>query len=269
MLFPGNSRWNPYLSSADRSSSEMTVRRNRFASVPPGYFASTKGHSALRKWSYAPTSRASVYAEDIYYPEAYIRPRGYYDTAREENEIRRDVNSELIYTSNLLDDTYDVAARSRNRDQCLLRDATKALVDTETYASPRSSVTSRRIRATTVAPRATSVVSRAVSCPPTSFRRSNQAALVGNKVDVTLPHRRKPRSAYAANRMRELKRDEREYEVEAVPLQHTTSLKASSVTQQYPSLQASADYKPMSDVRRRVRRVICKNRGNPRYFKTD
>jgi hypothetical protein len=50
------------------------------------------------------------------------------DTAREENEIRRDVNSELIYTSNLLDDTYDVAARSRNRDQCLLRDATKALV---------------------------------------------------------------------------------------------------------------------------------------------
>jgi hypothetical protein len=39
---------------------------------------STKGHSALRKWSYAPTSRASVYAEDIYYPEAYIRPRGYY-----------------------------------------------------------------------------------------------------------------------------------------------------------------------------------------------
>lgn len=50
------------------------------------------------------------------------------DTAREENEIRRDVNSELIYTSNLLDDTYDVAAKSRNRDQILLRDATKALV---------------------------------------------------------------------------------------------------------------------------------------------
>lgn len=29
------------------------------------------------------------------------------------------------------------------------------------------------------------------------------------------------------------------------------------------------EYTPMSDVRRRVRRVICKNRGNPRYFKTD
>lgn len=39
-------------------------------------------------------------------------------------------------------------------------------------------MTSRRIRATTVAPRATSVVSRAVSCPPTSYRRSNQVVVV-------------------------------------------------------------------------------------------
>lgn len=50
------------------------------------------------------------------------------DTTREENEIRRDVNSELLYTSNLVDDTYDLAAKSRNRDQMLLREATRALV---------------------------------------------------------------------------------------------------------------------------------------------
>lgn len=204
----------------------MTVRRNRFASVPPGYFASTKGHSALRR-SYYPMSRAE--AEDIYHPNVYVRPRGFYDTTREENEIRRNVNSELIYTSNLLDDTYDVAAKSRNRDQLLLRDATQALVDTETYASPRSSVTSRRVRASSVAPRAVSVPPRAVSCPPSS-RRSNQAALVGHKVEVSTPHRRRPKSSYAANKMRELKREERELEVEAVPQQYTSSLKASAVT---------------------------------------
>ncbi|XP_052063257.1 uncharacterized protein LOC127702959 isoform X9 [Mytilus californianus] len=351
MLFPGNSRWNKYLAGpSDRSSNEMTVRRSRYSSVPPGYFASTKGHSALRKWSYAPTSRASLY-EDTYIPEV-IRPRSYYDTSREENEIRRGVNDELIYTSNLMDDTYDLASKSRNRDQILLRDATRALVDTETYASPRSSVTSNRLRATSVVNRPAPLTSRAVSCPPTS-RRSNQvvvilnrpafqgrsrvfyaksaasavreqslppinfaqkrvlspmeqlerrvaarrlintvagpfllpkyhpyqsmyqpyismyrptymsryhatlkdviphrypsggmpsslkrkkyrkAALVGNKVEISTPHRRRPKSTYAANKMRELKREEREYEVEAIPTQITTGLKATTVSPLY------------------------------------
>ncbi|CAG2192373.1 unnamed protein product [Mytilus edulis] len=132
MLFPGNSRWNKYLAGpSDRSSSstnEMTVRRSRYSSVPPGYFASTKGHSALKRWSYAPQSRSALY-EDTYIPEV-IRPRSYYDTSREENDIRRGVNDELVYTSNLMDDTYDVAAKSRSRDQMLLRDAARALPST-------------------------------------------------------------------------------------------------------------------------------------------
>ncbi|CAG2212040.1 unnamed protein product [Mytilus edulis] len=399
MLFPGNSRWNKYLAGpSDRSSSstnEMTVRRSRYSSVPPGYFASTKGHSALKRWSYAPQSRSALY-EDTYIPEV-IRPRSYYDTSREENDIRRGVNDELVYTSNLMDDTYDVAAKSRSRDQMLLRDAARALVDTETYVSPRSSVTSNRVRATSVVARPAPLTSRAVSCPPTS-RRSNQAALVGNKVEISTPHRRRPKSNYAANKMRELKREERQYEVEAIPTQITTGLKATTVSPLYggkshwdeeghvtkpknlmswkyriesrvppgdyffpiktighvrekllhvkeqmdrhkqlmdrylpnedtdtdvktkimnmyvdmeqhnpylfrrregllttkscenspPSsilrsptprraasvqptatLKPSDGYQPMSDVRRRVRRVICKNRGNPRFFKTD
>ncbi|XP_076112731.1 uncharacterized protein LOC143080650 isoform X16 [Mytilus galloprovincialis] len=351
MLFPGNSRWNKYLAGpSDRSSSstnEMTVRRSRYSSVPPGYFASTKGHSALKRWSYAPQSRSALY-EDTYIPEV-IRPRSYYDTSREENDIRRGVNDELVYTSNLMDDTYDVAAKSRSRDQMLLRDAARALVDTETYVSPRSSVTSNRVRATSVVARPAPLTSRAVSCPPTS-RRSNQvvvilnrpafqgrsrvfyaksrapavreqsmppinfarnivispmeelrgrvaarrvintvtgsfllpkyqpyqsmyqpyissyrptnmrrylatlkdvipsrypseglssslkrkkyrkAALVGNKVEISTPHRRRPKSNYAANKMRELKREEREYEVEAIPTQITTGLKATTVS---------------------------------------
>ncbi|VDI04241.1 Hypothetical predicted protein [Mytilus galloprovincialis] len=165
---------------SDRSTSstnEMTVRRSRYSSVPPGYFASTKGHSALKRWSYAPQSRSALY-EDTFIPEV-IRPRSYYDTSREENDIRRGVNDELVYTSNLMDDTYDVAAKSRSRDQMLLRDAARALVDTETYVSPRSSVTSNRVRATSVVARPAPLTSRAVSCPPTS-RRSNQP-LYGGK----------------------------------------------------------------------------------------
>ncbi|VDI04242.1 Hypothetical predicted protein [Mytilus galloprovincialis] len=208
----------------------MTVRRSRYSSVPPGYFASTKGHSALKRWSYAPQSRSALY-EDTFIPEV-IRPRSYYDTSREENDIRRGVNDELVYTSNLMDDTYDVAAKSRSRDQMLLRDAARALVDTETYVSPRSSVTSNRVRATSVVARPAPLTSRAVSCPPTS-RRSNQAALVGNKVEISTPHRRRPKSNYAANKMRELKREEREYEVEAIPTQITTGLKATTVSPLY------------------------------------
>lgn len=229
MLYPQNSRWNPFLAGTDRSGSEMTVRRSRFQSVPPGYFSSTKGHSSLKRW-YPTSSRAISYADDMYYPEPVIRSRGLYDTTREENEIRRNVNNELMFTSNLVDDTYDLAAKSRNRDQILLRDATRALVDTETFASPRSAVTSRRVRQTSVVRTpAPAPSTRAISCPPVS-RGSSQAALVGNKVEVVTPRKRRPRSNYAVNKMRELKREEREMEVEAVPVQSTTSLRASTVS---------------------------------------
>lgn len=37
---------------------------------------STKGHSALKRWSYAPQSRSALY-EDTFIPEV-IRPRSYY-----------------------------------------------------------------------------------------------------------------------------------------------------------------------------------------------
>ncbi|XP_052063261.1 uncharacterized protein LOC127702959 isoform X13 [Mytilus californianus] len=337
MLFPGNSRWNKYLAGpSDRSSNEMTVRRSRYSSVPPGYFASTKGHSALRKWSYAPTSRASLY-EDTYIPEV-IRPRSYYDTSREENEIRRGVNDELIYTSNLMDDTYDLASKSRNRDQILLRDATRALVDTETYASPRSSVTSNRLRATSVVNRPAPLTSRAVSCPPTS-RRSNQPLYGGKshwdeegkvtkpknlmswkyRIESRVPpgdyffpiktighvrdkllHVKEQMDRHKQLMDRYLPDEDSQTDVKTKIMnmyvdmeQHnpylfrgreglittkscensppSSILRSPTPRRAAPTatIKPSDGYQPMSDVRRRVRRVICKNRGNPRFFKTD
>ncbi|XP_076112732.1 uncharacterized protein LOC143080650 isoform X17 [Mytilus galloprovincialis] len=343
MLFPGNSRWNKYLAGpSDRSSSstnEMTVRRSRYSSVPPGYFASTKGHSALKRWSYAPQSRSALY-EDTYIPEV-IRPRSYYDTSREENDIRRGVNDELVYTSNLMDDTYDVAAKSRSRDQMLLRDAARALVDTETYVSPRSSVTSNRVRATSVVARPAPLTSRAVSCPPTS-RRSNQPLYGGKshwdeeghvtkpknlmswkyRIESRVPpgdyffpiktighvrdkllHVKEQMDRHKQLMDRYLPNDDTDTDVKTKIMnmyvdmeQHNpylfrgregllttkscensppssilrspTPRRAASV-QPTATLKPSDGYQPMSDVRRRVRRVICKNRGNPRFFKTD
>jgi len=52
------------------------------------------------------------------------------DTTGEENEIRRNVNRELMFSNHAVDDTFDLAARSRNRDQTLLREATNAIVST-------------------------------------------------------------------------------------------------------------------------------------------
>ncbi|CAC5378420.1 unnamed protein product [Mytilus coruscus] len=128
---------------------------------------STKGHSALRKWSYAPTSRAALY-EDTYIPEI-IRPRSYYDTSREENEIRRGVNDELIYTSNLMDDTYDVASRSRNRDQILLRDATRALPSTMPASQDKK--TADLTPARRFSPRSTSSITPSFTKKPTAYPR--------------------------------------------------------------------------------------------------
>ncbi|XP_076112715.1 uncharacterized protein LOC143080650 isoform X3 [Mytilus galloprovincialis] len=171
MLFPGNSRWNKYLAGpSDRSSSstnEMTVRRSRYSSVPPGYFASTKGHSALKRWSYAPQSRSALY-EDTYIPEV-IRPRSYYDTSREENDIRRGVNDELVYTSNLMDDTYDVAAKSRSRDQMLLRDAARALPST--MPAIKDKKTTSLTPARRFSPRSTSSITPSFTKKPTAYPR--------------------------------------------------------------------------------------------------
>ncbi|XP_021347117.1 uncharacterized protein LOC110446328 isoform X19 [Mizuhopecten yessoensis] len=121
------------------------MARNKRLSTP-GYFTSTKGHSVLRnKWGYG--GRAMSPVDDLYLSDVY-RPRNtsYYDTTGTENEIRRNVNRELLFSSHAADDAFDVAAKSRNRDQEILREATNAIVNTETHASPKAAVAARRAR---------------------------------------------------------------------------------------------------------------------------
>lgn len=93
-----------------------------------------------------------------------------------------------------------------------------------------------------------------------------KAALVGSKVDVVLPKHKRPKSKYAAAVIREisLRKHLHGDEVAPEPEIPTSHLHASPrpVTKSKDD-----DYKPMSDVRRRVRRVICKNRKDPLYFK--
>ncbi|XP_021347110.1 uncharacterized protein LOC110446328 isoform X12 [Mizuhopecten yessoensis] len=128
-----------------RAHPEPEMARNKRLSTP-GYFTSTKGHSVLRnKWGYG--GRAMSPVDDLYLSDVY-RPRNtsYYDTTGTENEIRRNVNRELLFSSHAADDAFDVAAKSRNRDQEILREATNAIVNTETHASPKAAVAARRAR---------------------------------------------------------------------------------------------------------------------------
>ncbi|XP_021347113.1 uncharacterized protein LOC110446328 isoform X15 [Mizuhopecten yessoensis] len=109
-----------------RAHPEPEMARNKRLSTP-GYFTSTKGHSVLRnKWGYG--GRAMSPVDDLYLSDVY-RPRNtsYYDTTGTENEIRRNVNRELLFSSHAADDAFDVAAKSRNRDQEILREATNAI----------------------------------------------------------------------------------------------------------------------------------------------
>ncbi|XP_060085750.1 uncharacterized protein LOC132565152 isoform X2 [Ylistrum balloti] len=93
----------------------------------PEDYESTKGHSVLRnKWGYG--GRALSPIDDLYLTDVY-RPKytTYFDTTGTENEIRRNVNRELLFSTHAADDAFDVAAKSKNRDQEILREASNAI----------------------------------------------------------------------------------------------------------------------------------------------
>ncbi|XP_069113444.1 uncharacterized protein [Argopecten irradians] len=187
----------------------------------PGYFTSTKGHSVLRnRWGYG--GRAMSPVDDLYLSDIY-RPRysTYYDTTGTENEIRRNVNRELLFSTHAADDAFDMAAKSKNRDQEILREAYNAIVNTETHASPKAAVASRRARShshftyhhPTAAPKSyLPPPPKTMSTPSQSYvrRPRKEAALVGSKVDVVTPKSRRPKSDYAAKVIRRIKKEERE-----------------------------------------------------------
>ncbi|OWF53561.1 hypothetical protein KP79_PYT13674 [Mizuhopecten yessoensis] len=212
------------------------MARNKRLSTP-GYFTSTKGHSVLRnKWGYG--GRAMSPVDDLYLSDVY-RPRNtsYYDTTGTENEIRRNVNRELLFSSHAADDAFDVAAKSRNRDQEILREATNAIVNTETHASPKAAVAARRARShshftyhhPTAAPKSylPPPKTTTISTPSYSYvrRPRKEAALVGSRVDVVTPKSRKPKSEYAAKVIRRIRKEERD---QTVPEDVTVSVKSTS-----------------------------------------
>ncbi|XP_025114845.1 uncharacterized protein LOC112576527 isoform X13 [Pomacea canaliculata] len=137
----------------------MAIRRRLFASTP-GYSVSAKQRSYGMPTRTLPT-----------YPR-YSRS-GHYGDTRSEDTLLFDRVSQVSYLSDaLLDEGYDTARRSRGRDQQLLREATNAIVNlthvcpafpqvsSESYATPQTSVASRRV--------ARGRVIRAASVPPRS-----------------------------------------------------------------------------------------------------
>jgi len=109
------------------------------------------------------------------------------------------VNKELLMSSAAMEDNYDLSSRSRQRDQDVMNSVNKAIrsnyAATELYSSPRASVATRRAM-------------RGQSTPPGYYQSSaniskSEAALIGNKVDVTTP-RRRPKSAYGQAKARQL-----------------------------------------------------------------
>ncbi|XP_076449656.1 uncharacterized protein LOC143286029 isoform X3 [Babylonia areolata] len=83
-----------------------------------------------------------------------------YDTRAEDYMTDR-VNNASYFSSYALEEGYDTAKKSRNRDAQLLRDATDAIVHSESFATPQASVAARRVA------RGQSVVPlRATSAPP-------------------------------------------------------------------------------------------------------
>ncbi|XP_069113415.1 uncharacterized protein [Argopecten irradians] len=111
----------------------------------PGYFTSTKGHSVLRnRWGYG--GRAMSPVDDLYLSDIY-RPRysTYYDTTGTENEIRRNVNRELLFSTHAADDAFDMAAKSKNRDQEILREAYNAIPPSKSTPAAYESSAGRKV----------------------------------------------------------------------------------------------------------------------------
>ncbi|XP_033753827.1 uncharacterized protein LOC117337129 isoform X5 [Pecten maximus] len=111
----------------------------------PEDYESTKGHSVLRnKWGYG--GRAMSPVDDLYLSDIY-RPRysSYYDSTGTENEIRRNVNRELLFSTNAADDAFDVATKSRNRDQEILREASNAIPPSKSTPAAYDSSAGRKV----------------------------------------------------------------------------------------------------------------------------
>ncbi|KAK3576380.1 hypothetical protein CHS0354_018927 [Potamilus streckersoni] len=167
----------------------------------------------FRPRSYSPTyfRRSYTYDDDpLIYP-VHIPRKNFIDTSAEESYLRTHVNKELYFSGAALEDTFDLASQSRNRDQQLLSKANRAIVNTQLHSSPRYAVVSRR-------------ATRSQSVPPSDLHRKvvKEAALVGSKVDIVLPEKRRPKSVYAQSKMRQIRKEEREQ----VPDESTEGLKA-------------------------------------------
>ncbi|KAL8616389.1 hypothetical protein ACOMHN_032243 [Nucella lapillus] len=132
----------------------MAIRR-RFGSVPPVMMMSsrstrTRSYDAMPSRSNHfllgyPTTKADLMARDRR-AEAFMDDR---------------VKSASVFSSYAMEEGYDTARKSRNRDAQLLRDATDAIVSSESYGTPQASVVARRVaRAYSVPPRATSLPPR-------------------------------------------------------------------------------------------------------------
>ncbi|XP_025114842.1 uncharacterized protein LOC112576527 isoform X10 [Pomacea canaliculata] len=168
----------------------MAIRRRLFASTP-GYSVSAKQRSYGMPTRTLPT-----------YPR-YSRS-GHYGDTRSEDTLLFDRVSQVSYLSDaLLDEGYDTARRSRGRDQQLLREATNAIVSSESYATPQTSVASRRV--------ARGRVIRAASVPPRSAPPAySEAAIIASKLEPDPIKRRRPRSQFAADKLRNMRKEAQE-----------------------------------------------------------
>ncbi|KAL3860390.1 hypothetical protein ACJMK2_010515 [Sinanodonta woodiana] len=116
--------------------------------------------SMFRPRSYSPTyfRRSYTYDDDALIYPVHIPRKNFIDTSAEENYLRSHVNKELYVSGAALEDTFDLASQSRNRDQQLLSKAHKAIVNTQLHSSPRYAVVSRR-------------AARSQSVPPSDLHR--------------------------------------------------------------------------------------------------
>jgi len=219
----------------------MAIRRAGRLPASPIITSSTS-RSLKHSHSVLPTS--GLASSTIYHPRraASVAP----DTRVDDAYLFDRVSGASYLSNATLDDCDDTVRRSRGRDAQLLRDATNAIVSTELYATPQSSVISRRVM------RGRSVPPRAVSVPPRPIVPV-QAAIIASKMEPD-PMKRRPRSDYAARKYRQIKQDSRESIYSGSP--RSGALHASSP----PACGGDPANPPLSDLRRRIRRTLNKSR---------
>ncbi|CAI9737248.1 Hypothetical predicted protein [Octopus vulgaris] len=116
--------------------------KRRVRTLHPGYLVGTKGHSVLRKKTYAVARKPSLDVEDIVVQRMPISRKTVVEYSYPESVYDHRASA---YSNAVVDDCYDLHHHSKGRDHHLLKKMNNALLSTQPIKSPKAIVATRRV----------------------------------------------------------------------------------------------------------------------------